>query len=83
MIGDILVVIKPFDFNGRYYSKGDRFKIVGDSGFRGWDLEDMNGKRIDETAMILYLAPNFSFAKSDHFISLKEARDKKLKDLGI
>lgn len=72
MIGDILIVIKPFDFNGRYYSKGDRFKVVGDSGFRGLDLEDMNGKRIDETRMI-----------SDHFISLKEARDKKLKDLGI
>lgn len=72
MIGDILVVIKPFDFNGRYYTKGDRFKIVGDSGFRGWNIEDVNGKRIDEIAMI-----------SDHFISLKEARDKKLKDLGI
>jgi len=72
MIGDILIVIKPFDFNGRYYNKGDRFKVVGDSGFRGLDLEDMNGKRIDETAMI-----------SDHFISLKEDRDKKLKDLGI
>lgn len=72
MIGDILIVIKPFDFNGRYYNKGDRFKVVGDSGFRGLDLEDMNGKRIDETAMI-----------SDHFIYLREARDKKLKDLGI
>jgi len=72
MIGDIVIVIKPFDFNGRYYNKGDRFKVVGDSGFRGLDLEDMNGKRIDETAMI-----------SDHFISLKEDRDKKLKDLGI
>jgi len=72
MIGEILVVVKPFDFNGRYYNKGDRFKIVGDSGFRGWDLEDMNGNRVDESRMI-----------HDHFISLKEARDKKLKDLGI
>lgn len=71
-LGDILIVVKPFDFNDRYYNKGDRFKIVGDSGFRGWNLEDMNGNRIDETRMI-----------SDHFISLREARDKKLKDLGI
>jgi hypothetical protein len=71
-LGDILVVVKPFEFNGRYYNKGDRFKIVGNSGFRGWDLEDMNGKRIDETAMM-----------SGNFISLREARDKKLKDLGI
>ena len=71
-IGDIFVVVKEFNFNGRHYKIGDHFKIIGDSGFRGWDLEDMDGNKIYETRMI-----------HDHFSDIAEERDKKLKKLGI
>ena len=62
-VGDILVVVKEFEFNKRQYKKGDKFKIIGDSGYRGWDIEDMNGNRIYETRMMY-----------DHFNSLNEVR---------
>jgi hypothetical protein len=71
-IGDILVVVKEFDFNGIYYKKGDKFKIISESGMRGWNIEDMSGNKIYETGLI-----------SDHFVSLSKIRDDKLKNLGI
>lgn len=71
-MSDILIVVKEFEFNGRNYKRGDRFKVIGEDNMRGLDIEDMSGNKIYETRMI-----------STHFISLKQARDKKLKDLGI
>lgn len=68
-IGDTIIVVKKFSFNKRYYNIGDKFKIVGDSDFRGWDIQDMNGNTIYETMMI-----------SDNFeeLQLKELRKQKL-----
>ena len=71
---DILVVIKEFEFGGRYYKLGDRFKIIGEDPMRGFDIEDMNGNKIYETRM---MSSNFRFIRKD------EIRDDKLKDLGI
>lgn len=71
---DLLVVVKDFEFNGRNYKVGDRFKIIGEDSMRGLDIEDMYGNKIYETRMI-----------SDHFkySSLQDERDKKLRDIGI
>jgi len=68
-IDDIIVVIKEFEFNNRQYKVGDKFKIVGDSGFRGWDILDMNGNMIYETAM---MSENFEE------LSIKDLRKQKL-----
>jgi len=68
-IGDTLVVVIEFNFNNRQYKLGDKFKIVGNSGFRGWDIQDMNGNIIYEILML-----------STHFkkLPLKELRKQKL-----
>jgi hypothetical protein len=69
-IGDTLIVVKDFWFNNRSYKIGNKFKIVGDSGQRGWDIEDSKGFIIYESVMI-----------STYFESLIKQRKQKLKQL--
>jgi len=69
-VGDIVTVTKSFTFNGRVYEVGDRFTIVSDSGQRGWDIKDKNGKIIYETMWI-----------NHHYQCLKEVRKKKLDEI--
>ena len=66
MIGEIVVLIEPFEFNDKTYQIGHQFTIT-DTSYRGWDLKDKDGNRILETRWI-----------QDKFISLSEARDRKL-----
>jgi hypothetical protein len=70
-IGDIVVVVKDFEFNGRYYKIGDTFKIISDSGQRGWDIEDNNGNIIYETVML----------SVENYKSLKELRNERIDDI--
>jgi len=72
MIGEIVVVLEEFEFNGKVYKKGHQFTITGDDYIRGLDLEDDNGNRIGET--------RFSGWK---FELISKLRDDKLKELGI
>ena len=72
MIGQRVVVLEEFEFNGKVYKKGHQFTITGDDNMRGLDLEDDNGNRICETR----------FIRSKYEL-LSKLRDDKLKDLGI
>ena len=71
-IGEIVVFIEDFTFNNKVYKKGHQFKIVGEDGFRGFDLMDKDGNKIYETRFI-----------SDKYISLSDFRNIKLNDLEI
>jgi hypothetical protein len=71
MIGERVVVLEEFEFNGKVYKKGHQFKITGDD-MRGLDLEDDYGNRIGET--------RFSGWKLE---LISKLRDDKLKELGI
>jgi len=51
-IGEIVVFIEDFTFNDKLYKKGHQFKIIGEDGMRGFDLEDKDGNRIYETRFI-------------------------------
>ena len=72
-IGDIVVLLEDHNFIGIEYKKGTRFEIIGDSGFRGWDIQHCeSGAKIYETAM-----------SSDKYVALSKLRDDKLKELGL
>ena len=71
-IGDTVVFVEPEYFNGRSYPVGTKMKIIGNSGFRGWDLQDKDGFIIAETLFI-----------SHKYKEISEIRDDKLKELGI
>ena len=72
-IGDIVVLIEDHNFIGVPYKKGMKFKIIGDSGMRGWDLQSLDtGQKIYETAF-----------SSDKYVALSKLRDDKLKELGL
>lgn len=72
-IGDIVVLIEDHNFIGTTYKKGTRFKIIGDSGYRGWDIEHIDsGQQIGETAFSSHL-----------YVELSKLRDDKLKELGL
>jgi len=72
MIGETVVFIEDFQFNGKLYKKGHKFKITGSDGMRGYDLEDVDGNRIFETRFI-----------SDKYVLLRDIRSDKLKELGL
>jgi hypothetical protein len=76
-VGDIVVLIEDHTFIKtplwRPYKKGQKFKIIGNSGIRGWDLESIDtGEKIYET-----------FFSSNAYVSLSDIRAEKLKELGI
>lgn len=72
MIGQRVVFLEDFEFNGKIYKKGHQFTITGDDNMRGLDLEDDNGNRIGETR----------FIRSKYEL-LSKLRDDKLKELGL
>lgn len=72
MIGQRVVFLEDFEFNGKVYKKGHQFTITGDDNMRGLDLEDDNGNRIGETRFM-----------SSKFELISKLRDDKLKELGI
>jgi len=72
-IGDIVVLIEDHTFISTSYKKGQKFRIIGDSGYRGWDLESLDtGQKILETAF-----------SANKYVSLSEIREEKLKELRI
>ena len=70
---DMVEFTEDYEFNGKLYKKGHRFKVIGSS-YRGLDLEDTHGNRIYETLFISNIMKKVTTA---------EMRDEKLKDLGI
>lgn len=67
-----VVFLVDFEFNGKLYKKGHKFKVTGYDNMRGYDLEDSEGNRIGETRFI-----------SHKYAFLEDLRDDKLKELGI
>ncbi len=72
MIGQRVVFLEDFEFNGKLYKKGHQFTITGSDGMRGLDLKDDDGNTICETTFI-----------SHKFELLSKLREDKLKELGI
>jgi len=71
-IGQKVVVLIEFEFNGVVYKPGHIFKVTGDDNIRGLDLEDSNGNKVGETRFIRH-----------HYEFLSRVRDEKLRELGI
>ena len=71
MIGQRVVVLEEFEFNGKVYKKGHQFTITSYD-IRGLDLEDDYGNSIGET--------RFSGWK---FELINKLRNDKLKELGL
>lgn len=44
-VGDIVVLIEDHDFLGTPYKKGQKFRVIGESGFRGLDIESLDTKK--------------------------------------
>lgn len=72
LIGQKVVVVEEFEFNGVVYKPGHLFTITGDDYIRGLDLEDNDGNKVGETRFIRH-----------HYELLSRIRDEKLKELGI
>ena len=70
---EIIEFTEDYEFNGKLYKKGHRFKVIGSS-YRGLDIEDADGNCIYETLFI---------SKIMKKVTTAEMRDEKLKDLGI
>ena len=51
-IGCYVRLTDDVEMFNRIYEKGHIFKIYGDSGFRGWDLIDDDGNKMDECLFI-------------------------------
>ncbi len=51
-IGDKVILTKDIVMWKTTYKKGHIFTIYNDSGFRGWDLIDADGNKIDETLFV-------------------------------
>jgi len=72
-IGDVVVLIEDHNFLGTSYKKGQKFRVIGESGFRGLDIESLDtGQKIYETAF-----------SSHAYVSMSDIRAEKLKQLGI
>jgi hypothetical protein len=72
-IGDIVVLIKDHDFLGTPYKKDQKFRVIGESGMRGLDIESLDtGQKIYETGF-----------SSHAYVSISDIRAEKLKQLGI
>lgn len=67
-IGDSVILIEDVVMFNKTYKKGHKFKIYGDSGYRGWDLIDKDGNKIDETR----------FIQHRYILDIKEERKEKL-----
>jgi hypothetical protein len=67
-IGDRVVLGEKVEMSYITYYPGHVFTIIGDSGFRGWDLEDDNGNMLYETRFV-------------KFDNITEVRDKKIDDI--
>ena len=52
LIGQKVVVVEEFEFNGVVYKPGHLFTITGDDYIRGLDLEDNDGNKVGETRFI-------------------------------
>ena len=72
IIGERVVFLNDFEFNGKVYKKGHQFTITGDDDIRGLDLEDDWGNCIGETRFISHM-----------YELVSKLRDDKLKELGI
>lgn len=72
IIGEKVVFLEEFEFNGKKYKPGHQFTITGDDDIRGLDLEDDNGNCIGETRFIRHM-----------YELVIKLRDDKLKELGI
>lgn len=57
-------VKEQFEFNGKKYPIGHRFRIIGDS-YRGWDLEDDSGNQIYECLFIHHKFQSLDDFRSD------------------
>lgn len=67
-IGDRVVLKEKVEMSYITYYPGHVFTIIGDSGFRGWNLEDDDGNMLYETRFV-------------KFDNITEIRDKKINDL--
>jgi hypothetical protein len=92
MIGQRVVFLEDFEFNGKVYKKGHQFTITGDDNMRGLDLDD-NGSRIENLGSISheemkkigetrFMRNNFEWSQVQ-IVLLSKLRDDKLKELGI
>ena len=72
MIGQRVIFLEDFEFNGKVYKKGHQFTITGDDNIRGLDLEDDNVNKIGETRFI-----------RNKYELISKLRNDKLKELGI
>lgn len=64
---------EDYEFNGKIYKKGHRFRVTGSS-YRGLDLEDAEGNKICETLFINDIMRE---------VPISEIRNDKLNELGI
>ncbi len=72
-IGDIVVLIQDYTFIRTPYKKGSKFRLISNSGYRGWDIESLETKeKIYETAFSAHT-----------YRSIKDIREDKLKELGL
>ena len=72
LIGKWVVFLEEFEFNGKIYKKGHKFRVTGDDDIRGLDLEDIDGNKIGETR---FIRQKYEF--------IDKIREDKLKELGI
>lgn len=72
-IGDTVEFTEDYQFNGKLYKKGHRFKVF-DSSYRGLDLVDADGNKICETLFISNIIKH---------VPISEIRDEKINKLGI
>lgn len=54
-IGDRVFLLELVEMSNITYPKGHEFTIIGDDDIRGFNLEDDEGHRLDETRMIHHL----------------------------
>lgn len=51
-IGDRIRITEPLETWNGTYSEGHEFTIIGNSGYRGWDIRDDDGREVGECGMI-------------------------------
>ena len=72
LIGKWVVFLEEFEFNGKIYKRGHKFRVVKRHDIRGLDLEDIDGNKIGETRFI-----------RNKYEFIDKIREDKLKELGI
>jgi hypothetical protein len=53
-IGDRVELLEKVEMHTITYQIGHRFKIVGEDSMRGYNLEDDDGNRLDETRFLKF-----------------------------